>query len=49
MALVTTGFSKPYVALYSASGANVTYSSGMELERGVEVSIEAEAADDNNF
>lgn len=49
MALVTTGFSKPYVALYSASGTNVTYSSGMELGRGVEVSIEAEAADDNNF
>lgn len=46
---VMTGFSLPYVALYSASGATVTYSQGQRLARGVQVSIEAEAEDDNIF
>ena len=46
---VRTGFSKPYVALYSATGNDVTYSSGMILARGVEVNVEAESSDDNNF
>ena len=46
---VCTGFSKPYVALYSATGTTITYSSGQVLARGVDVSIEAESSDDNNF
>ncbi len=47
---VCTGFSKPYVALYSASSGTVTYSSGTLLGRGVEVSVEAEeASESNNF
>ena len=47
---VCTGFSKPYVALYAASGTTVTYSSCTALARGVEVSVEAEEASDaNNF
>lgn len=46
---VCTGFSKPYVALYSASNGAVTYSSGQLLARGVSVSASAESADDNNF
>lgn len=46
---VCTGFSKPYVALYSATGTTVSYSSGMQLARGVDVSIEPETADDNDF
>lgn len=47
---VCTGFSKPYVALYSASSGTITYSSGALLGRGVEVSVEAEeASDSNNF
>jgi len=46
---VCTGFSKPYVALYSASGNTVTYSSGQQLARGVSVSASADQADDNNF
>ena len=46
---VMTGFSLPYVAKYSASGTTVTYTSGMRLARGVSVSIEAEAEDDNIF
>lgn len=46
---VITGFSKPYVALYSESGGTITYSGGMILARGVEVQIEPESAEDNNF
>lgn len=46
---VRTGFSLPYVALYSAAATTVTYSSGQKLARGVNVSIEAEAEDSNIF
>lgn len=46
---IRTGFSLPYVALYSASATTVTYSSGQKLARGVSVTIEAEAEDDNIF
>ena len=46
---VRTGFSLPYVALYSATGTTITYSSGQKLARGVSVTIEAEAEDDNIF
>lgn len=47
--MVTTGFSKPYVAKYANEGSTVTYSGGMPLGRGVNLSLKAEAADDNNF
>lgn len=46
---IRTGFSLPYVALYSSSSTTVTYSSGLRLARGVNVSIEAEAEDSNIF
>ncbi len=46
---VCTGFSKPYVALYSATGTTISYTSGQVLARGVDVSIEAESTDDNEF
>lgn len=46
---VITGFSKPFVALYSASGTTVTYTGGIPLARGVEVQIEPETTDDNRF
>lgn len=46
---VTTGFSKPYVAIYSESGGTITYSDGQLLARGVDVSISPESSDDNNF
>lgn len=46
---VTTGFSKPYVALYSNVGTTITYSSLMELARGVDVTVSPESADDNKF
>ena len=47
--MVTTGFSKPYVAKYSNTGTAVTYTGGMDLGRGVNLSLEIDTADDNNF
>lgn len=47
--MVTTGFSKPYVAKYANTGSTVNYSSGMILARGVSLSVEIDTADDNNF
>ena len=49
MANVKTGFSLPYVAIYSASGNTVTYSSGQRLARGVGVSLSVNSADSVNF
>lgn len=46
---VCTGFSKPYVALYGNASGTVSYTEGMELARGVEVSIEPEVGDSNPF
>ena len=47
--MVTTGFSKPYVAKYANTGQTVNYSGGMALGRGVSVSLEIDTEDDNNF
>lgn len=47
--MVTTGFSKPYVAKYSNTGSTVTYSEGMAMARGVEFSLEISTSDDNEF
>lgn len=46
---VTTGFSKPYVAKYANTGGTTSYSGGLLLGRGVDVTSEIDAADDNNF
>lgn len=46
---VITGFSYPYVALYSESGGTISYTSGQILARGVNVDLSIDAADDNNF
>lgn len=46
---VTTGFSLPYVGKYSETGGTVSYTNGMKLGRGVDMSVEVESADDNNF
>lgn len=42
---VCTGFSKPYVAVLGSTG----YTDGQILARGVEVSIEPESSDPENF
>lgn len=49
MANVKTGFSLPYVAIYSASGTTVSYTSGQKLARGVSVSLSVNSADAVNF
>lgn len=46
---VCTGFSKPYVANYSADGGNITFSNGRVLARGVSVNIAPDSSDDNKF
>lgn len=46
---VITGFSKPVVATYSASGTTVAYTGFMDLARGVDVSLDIETNDDNDF
>lgn len=46
---VITGYSKPFVALYNNNEGTVTYTSGMPLARGVDVSVEAETGDAVNF
>lgn len=46
---VTTGYSKPYVALYSASAGTISYTSGTALGRGVSVTINPESSADNDF
>lgn len=47
--MVTTGFSKPYVAAYANTGQTVTYTGVSSLGRGVSLSLEIDTADDNNF
>lgn len=46
---VITGYSKPYVALYTYANDTITYSNGMPLARGVNVSVEAENGEGVNF
>lgn len=46
---VITGYSKPFVALYNNNEGTITYSSGMPLARGVDVSVKAETGDAVNF
>ena len=46
---VLTGFSNPWVALYSAVGNVVTYTSGAVLARGVNVTITPDDVNDDNI
>lgn len=46
---VEIGYSKPYVALYSATGDTVSYSSGQLLARGVGQSTSIDTSDNNDF
>ena len=46
---VCTGYSKPYVALYVNTAGVISYTDGQLLARGVSVSLDIDAADDNNF
>lgn len=48
--MVTVGFSMPFVAKYANNGdGTVSYSEGMDLGRGVELSLDITTATDNEF
>lgn len=47
--MVTIGYSYPYVALYSGTGGQDSYTGGMDLGSGVSYEDSIEVADDNNF
>lgn len=46
---VIIGFRAPYVALYNNEGGVTNYTNGRRLARGVSVSMDVEASDDNDF
>lgn len=46
---VATGFSFPWVAKYSESAGEITFTDAMELARGVDVSIDVDEPSDNDF
>lgn len=46
---VCTGFSMPWVAKYANNNGTVSYSGGIPLARGVDVSLSVEGTSDNKF
>lgn len=46
---VRVGFSLPYVATYANTNGTVSYTGGMRLARGVNVSMSPEYSDNNDF
>lgn len=46
---ITTGFSYPHVAKYSAAGGVISFTGGRPLARGVSVSISPNSSGDNKF
>lgn len=46
---VVTGFSQPWVALYAATAGTITFTNGMELARGVDVTIDVDEPSSNDF
>ena len=46
---VCTGFSMPWVAKYANNNGTISYSGGIPLARGVDVSLSVEGTSDNKF
>ena len=46
---VITGYSKPYVAVYTNNSGTITYSSGMALARGVDINVSVDTNDASKF
>ena len=46
---VITGYSLPVVAVYSAEGTTVSYGDVTALARGVNITVDVETADSNDF
>ena len=47
--MATIGLSKPYYAVYSATGSTVSYASGGVMGKATEANIEIETSEDNNL
>lgn len=47
--MATVGLSRVYVAKYDANGGNPTYSGGTLLAKAVEMNVELESADNNDY
>lgn len=47
--MATIGLSKPYFAVYSASGSTVSYASGAMMGKATEANIEIDTTEDNNL
>ena len=47
--MATIGLSKPYYAVYSATGTTVTYTGGALMGKATEANIEIETTEDNNL
>lgn len=47
--MATIGLSKPYFAVYSASGSTVSYASGAVMGKATEANIEIDTTEDNNL
>lgn len=47
--MATIGLSKPYYAIYSATGSAVSYATGGVLGKATEANIEIETSEDNNL
>lgn len=47
--MATIGLSKPYYAIYAATGSTVTYTNGAVMGKATEANIEIETTEDNNL
>lgn len=47
--MATIGLSKPYYAIYGASGSTVTYTNGAVMGKATEANIEIDTTEDNNL
>ena len=47
--MATIGVSKPYYAIYSATGTTVKYTAGGVMGKATEVNVEIESTDSNNL
>ena len=47
--MATIGLSKPYYAIYSATGSTVSYKDGGVMGKATEANVEIETTEDNNL
>ena len=47
--MATIGLSRPYYAIYSATGSTVSYKDGGVMGKATEANVEIETTEDNNL